>query len=356
MRVLLVAPGGDPQDATRVAHLAWALSVLGHTASAVYTAEQGPAAVVQEALLQEAGLVLVLHGACLPEPTRNALRAAGVTVALWRATDAEVPAGAYRYVFPAPGAAAGSAAGADADLVDQVRAAMAEVQAGAAGATAAGKPEGYYDHLHTTLLNLVPPGVRRVLDVGCAAGRLGAALRARGAEEVVGVEIVPEVAARAAASLDRVLVGDVERMELPFPAGYFDCIVYGDVLEHLRDPWTLLRRHVPLLAADGCVVASIPNVNHLSVVAGLLAGAWPYQPAGILDRTHMRFFTLREIVELFEGAGLVIAELAANTTPELAPVARRVQEALAPLGLVSPTFEKESVIVQYVMRCTRPRT
>lgn len=329
VKVLLVAPGTEAADANRVAQLAWALSVLGHSATGLYTARRDPAAVIEEALVGEVNLVVVLEGADLPPATQRALARAGVPVAHW----------------PSDGEAE--------DVVERARDLIARIDAGAVGASVAGKPEDYYEHVHGTLLSLIPAGVRRVLDVGCAAGRLGAALKARGSTEVIGIEVVPEVAERARARLDQVFVGDAEKLDLPFPAGYFDCIVYGDVLEHLRDPWEVLKRHLRYLSADGSVVASIPNVNHFSVVAALLGGAWPYQPAGILDRTHLRFFTLSEIVSMFESAGLMIVQLAANTTPDLTSLVERFCEALAPLGMVSPTYATEAIVVQYVFRAIR---
>jgi SAM-dependent methyltransferase len=103
-----------------------------------------------------------------------------------------------------------------------------------------------------------------------------------------------------------VLVGDVERMASPFAPATFDAIVCGDVLEHLREPETFLRQARSWLRPQGSLIASIPNVRHHSVVRGLLAGNWTYEAAGLLDRTHLRFFTRRSIETLFEGAGFRI--------------------------------------------------
>ena len=145
------------------------------------------------------------------------------------------------------------------------------------------------------MLALVPTTARRVLDIGCGAGRLGEALKGRQQAEVVGVELNEAAAAQARERLDRVLVGDVEGMSLDFAPGTFDAIVCGDILEHLREPERLLRRANELLAPEGRLVASIPNVRHHSVVCSLLQGNWTYESAGLLDRTHLRFFTRREI-------------------------------------------------------------
>ena len=161
----------------------------------------------------------------------------------------------------------------------------------------------YFGHARPEVLALVPATARRVLDIGCGAGRLGEALKARQQAEVVGIELDEAAAAAARQRLDEVIVGDIERLDLDFPPGSFDAIVCGDILEHLREPDRLLRRARGWLAADGRLVASIPNVRHHSVVRSLLEGNWTYESAGLLDRTHLRFFTRREIEKLLFRAG-----------------------------------------------------
>ena len=157
----------------------------------------------------------------------------------------------------------------------------------------------YFGHARPEVLALVPETARAVLDIGCGAGRLGEALKARQQAEVVGVELNPAAAQSARQRLDQVFVGDVEALELPFSPGRFDAIVCGDILEHLREPERLLRHARAWLAPDGALIASIPNVRHHSVVRSVLEGNWTYESAGLLDRTHLRFFTRREIEKLF---------------------------------------------------------
>ena len=154
---------------------------------------------------------------------------------------------------------------------------------------------------------LVPHSARRVLDLGCSAGALGAGLRERGAE-VVGVELDPELAAAAARRLDRVVVADAAR--LPGDLGRFDAIVAADVLEHLADPWTALRDAVRLLEPGGTVVVSLPNVRFFETFWELgVRGRWPRRDHGIFDSGHLRWFTLRDARELIEGAGLRIEQI-----------------------------------------------
>ena len=107
--------------------------------------------------------------------------------------------------------------------------------------TAAAVP-GYYQFARPELLALVPESAERVLDVGCGAGRLGEAIKKRQPAKVTGIEFVPEAAAHARGLLDEVFEGDVERLSLPFKDAAFDCVVCGDVLEHLREPEQFLRR------------------------------------------------------------------------------------------------------------------
>ncbi|MBI5636662.1 MAG: glycosyltransferase [Nitrospinae bacterium] len=170
------------------------------------------------------------------------------------------------------------------------------------------KPEHYFHNVRPEVVELVPSTVMRILEVGCAAGETGQALKRQNpAREVVGVEYNNKAAQKAAKLLDRVFAGDSERLELPYPEGYFDCIIYSDVLEHLRDPEALLKRHKRLLAPDGMMVMSIPNIQHISVLNQLMEGRFTYQDEGLLDRTHIHFFTLHEIREMLKRCGLIAA-------------------------------------------------
>jgi 2-polyprenyl-3-methyl-5-hydroxy-6-metoxy-1,4-benzoquinol methylase len=193
---------------------------------------------------------------------------------------------------------------------------------GSVGArTAAISPEGaddnerggpdpsYFEFARTELLALIPESARKVLDIGCGAGWLGEAIKKRQPAEVVGIEFVEAAARRAEQRLDRVLAGDIEHLEPDFTPGSFDAVVCGDVLEHLRDPARMLHRIRTWLQPDGLLIASIPNVRHHTVVRGLLAGNWTYESAGLLDRTHLRFFTRREIEKLFFRTGFGIRDL-----------------------------------------------
>lgn len=173
----------------------------------------------------------------------------------------------------------------------------------------------YFEFDRPELRALVPADARRVLDVGCGAGALGAALREERGVSVIGLELSPDAAARARERLDAVVEADLDSLDdLPFERGSFDAMVFGDVLEHLRDPHRLLRALRPWLADDGALVLSIPNVGHWSVVLPLLTqDRWPYADAGLLDRTHVHFFTLAEAELMLRDCGFAL-ESAATTT------------------------------------------
>lgn len=164
----------------------------------------------------------------------------------------------------------------------------------------------YFQHVRQEILGLVPMQASAILDVGCAVGNLGRALKERQTCEVAGIETHPAAAAVARRWLDRVWDQDVDTVLDELPSAAFDCVVAADVLEHLPDPWSTLRRLAEKLspAPHARLIVSLPNAAHWSVVLPLLQGEWQYQDAGILDATHLRFFTPASVGRLVAGAGL----------------------------------------------------
>jgi 2-polyprenyl-3-methyl-5-hydroxy-6-metoxy-1,4-benzoquinol methylase len=160
---------------------------------------------------------------------------------------------------------------------------------------------------HRKMLALVPRGAV-VLEVGCASGYFTRALVANGASAIDGIEMNPEDARQAAPACRYLIVDSVENDDVleQFEDEFYDAIVCGDVLEHLRDPDAVLQRLVPKLRRGGVFVISIPNVAHHSVRFGLLFGRFEYEDLGILDRTHFRFFTRTSLRQMIERAGLVL--------------------------------------------------
>ena len=167
----------------------------------------------------------------------------------------------------------------------------------------------YYDDPRPDIQGVVRAPGRRVLDVGCAAGALGAALKDAGAVYVAGIERMPPAAARARERLDHVVEGDVASAPIPFVPGEFDYLIFADVLEHLPDPEAVLRRYLPYLAPAGRVVISVPNIRFYTVLLRLIADRWSYTEHGIRDRTHLRIFTRRSLEALIASSDLVLERL-----------------------------------------------
>jgi SAM-dependent methyltransferase len=168
-----------------------------------------------------------------------------------------------------------------------------------------------YENPRPEVQRHVPRTARRILDLGCASGVVGEHLKRRQGAEVTGVEADPVYAARAARRLDRVVDADLETLvdspNLASELGHFDCLIAGDVLEHLRDPWKVLRRFGSLLEAGGTVVVSLPNVRFWETFWQLgVRGTWPRRHEGIFDLDHLRWFTVADGIGLVEEAGLSV--------------------------------------------------
>jgi SAM-dependent methyltransferase len=167
---------------------------------------------------------------------------------------------------------------------------------------------------HSVMLNWLGEGHRRrLLDVGAADGFLSRRLTDQG-WRVTAVEADPDLARVGAAACERMIVTDLNRAVPPLD-GPFDAIVLGDILEHLAEPLLVLKEVVRLLARNGFVVISVPNVAHLWVRLSLLLGRFEYTDRGILDRGHLRFFTERTLRGLVTAAGLVIVRRAVTPVP-----------------------------------------
>jgi O-antigen biosynthesis protein len=161
---------------------------------------------------------------------------------------------------------------------------------------------------HNLVVDLVPEN-SQVLEFGCATGYMSEVLVRRRRCRVTGIEIDAMAAAEARAYCERIIVGDAETLDLEEQLGEntYNAVLFADVLEHLRDPVVVLKRVRPFVAEGGAVIASIPNVAHISVRLALLGGEFRYRGLGLLDDTHLRFFTRASIVELFESAGFVVS-------------------------------------------------
>ena len=171
----------------------------------------------------------------------------------------------------------------------------------------------YFRNIRSEIAEYVKKGNNHVLDVGCGAGYFGEYLKTTGrATKIIGIEIDEVAASEALTKLDQVLCANLNQTSVidvlkDFDKASFDYIVCADVLEHLIDPWKVFAELVTYLKPNGRLVTSIPNVRHWSVWLPLiLRGHWEYREAGIMDSTHLRFFTRRSAAALLNGAGLNI--------------------------------------------------
>lgn len=173
------------------------------------------------------------------------------------------------------------------------------------------KPASYFANARNDIVALLPTDASSaILELGCGAGGTGrAALQAGKAGRYVGLELSPSAAQVASGHLTEVIVGDVEALDLTPLHGAFDALIISEVLEHLTDPWGTLRKLVVCLKPGGRIYASSPNVAHWKVVRGLLAGRFEYEEKGVMDRTHLRWFTPQSYRRLFEDSGLEVLDV-----------------------------------------------
>jgi 2-polyprenyl-3-methyl-5-hydroxy-6-metoxy-1,4-benzoquinol methylase len=201
-----------------------------------------------------------------------------------------------------------------------------------------------------TLVVLMVGENKRVLELGCAEGSTTRALQARGCR-VTGIEMDPTAAKAAEKFAERMIVDDLDTMDFAAALGQerFDVIVAADVLEHLSDPRRCLRACAQLLSAGGEVVLSIPNIAHADVRLNLLAGHFDYSEWGLLDNTHLRFFTRASLLDFLEDCGFAELEMRRVTRPvgetEIAPPLDRFPDLVAELS-----SDRDAHTYQFVLR------
>jgi len=175
------------------------------------------------------------------------------------------------------------------------------------------KDEAYFAQARTDIGPLLPVNADRVLEIGCGTGATMRWLRTqRTVRYAVGIEVSPDAAQRARREFDHVAVLNAEAS--PLPDGPFDLIILLDVLEHLVDPWRMVDRLSAVLNPGGSIIVSIPNVSHYSIIISLLRGQWNYTNQGLLDRTHLRFFTANGAMDLMSRGRLKVDAVARNST------------------------------------------
>jgi SAM-dependent methyltransferase len=212
-----------------------------------------------------------------------------------------------------------------------------------------------HEHHNPDLLALIPKDAKQLIEIGCSSGAL-----AREYKKVnrycryTGIEISSEYARLAQRYCDTVVELDIEAADETFfrDTSACDCWIFGDTLEHLRDPWLLLSRIRKVIPNLGSIVACIPNVQHWSVQARLCCGEFRYEASGLLDRTHLRWFTRTTIIELFRNSGFNIVEGSSRIFDEpnrekILPLVRAMAQSL---GADADKAVNDALPIQYVVR------
>ncbi|SFM05302.1 class I SAM-dependent methyltransferase [Pelosinus propionicus] len=184
----------------------------------------------------------------------------------------------------------------------------------------------YYENHRNEILQFITNRPKRVLELGCGAGNFSATLKEIYGCYVVGFEIFPSAAEQAKTKLDEVIVTSIDGYNFSH-LGKFDLIIANDVLEHLIDPWAVIDRLYDNLSDTGSFIGSIPNIRQYKIITNLLLhGKWEYANEGILDRTHLRFFTKQSIIDAFRKYEIV--EL--TCLSKLRTLSKRIQYKLWP--------------------------
>jgi cyclopropane fatty-acyl-phospholipid synthase-like methyltransferase len=212
-----------------------------------------------------------------------------------------------------------------------------------------------YNVANPDILELLPQGMKKVIDVGSSSGALAKAYKqSYPGCEYIGIEINKEYAALSARFCNRVILESIENVSDRdfndlFPS---DCWIFGDTLEHLYDPWAVLKRIRKQMSAGACIVACIPNAQHWSVQAYLNSGQFRYQDNGLFDRTHIRWFTRITINEMFETCGYKIVDGKSRSSDDpnkdrFLPSIRSMAQAI---GIDPDMAERDSLALQWVVK------
>jgi len=209
------------------------------------------------------------------------------------------------------------------------------------------KSNGYFDNDRSDILSLLPRKINRLLEIGCGSGNTLKYIKDNyQCDWACGVELSHEAAESARSKVDLVIEGDIENTDLPIEPETLDVILCLDVLEHLINPWKVMSKLEVLLKPDGVIIASIPNVRNFHVILPLIfRGEWKYIDRGILDKTHLRFFTRSTAIKLIGSSGLKI-DMIRETGFERGSKTRVA-------NLVTFSIFKPFLVAQYLIRAKK---
>ena len=180
------------------------------------------------------------------------------------------------------------------------------------------KDNSYYDLVRKEILDLIPGSTKHLLDIGCGTGAISSMAKKKfHIDEVIGIEKFENAASVAATKLDKVFCGDIESLQLDYAGNYFDCILCADILEHLINPENVLRKLKALLSDSGVLITSLPNIRHIVPLLKIMFDKLEYEESGVLDKTHLRFFTLHTMKKMFAETGFEIQRIENNRSVSL---------------------------------------
>lgn len=212
------------------------------------------------------------------------------------------------------------------------------------------------DIANQDVLNLIPAGCRRIVEVGSSSGALAREYKLRHADcRYTGIEIDSEYAELSRRYCDVVLHASIETLDEPAFDGLFpaDCWIFADVLEHLYDPWSVLKRIRARMSEGACVVACLPNVQHWTIQAKINIGDFAYEDSGLLDRTHLRWFSRRTALALFQTTGFRVTEGSGRMFADMEPGARirdAIRTMAAAVGADPDTAISDALTFQWLLR------
>lgn len=212
------------------------------------------------------------------------------------------------------------------------------------------KSDGYFAMERPDIVRFVKSNQNAVLDVGCGAGKMAYQLKqSKNVNEVWGIELVESAGKKAEQLLDKVIISPVENAIDQLPDKYFDTIIFADVLEHLIEPLEVLIKMKQKLKPNGEIITSIPNIRHWSIIKQLLEGDWNYEEFGLLDRTHLRFFTKKTALQLFKDAGYFPTLLAAKQLDSKIDISDTIINKLIEFRINAQTLQEEANDFQYII-------
>ena len=212
-----------------------------------------------------------------------------------------------------------------------------------------------HDSFNPDLLALIPESTKALIDVGCGGAGLVRELKKRNPGiDCIGLDIDPTYLELAERFCDRCMAVDIDVADESFWRSVRDrdCWVFGDALEHFKDPWAVLKQVRSILPEHGCVVACLPNAQHWSLQAKLSVGELRYQDSGLLDRTHLRWFTRKTMIDLFRTTGFRVEEGKPRifNEPNRVKVMPHIREMAKALGANEDEAERDATALQYVVR------